>query len=320
MIMAIDQGSTKTSVVFVSPNGKIAASAETGGACYFISGVDAAFNEIQNALEKSGVKQKDITRIFGGIAGANWSDEIEMLTKEFQTRFGVRDVSVCNDCVPALRGGTDKQNGIVLCAGTGFNGAVMTDGIIRHVFNNYVDAADQGGGALGGRALTAVFESFLGIRDKTILTQTLMDYFGYNEIDQLILGRDRGRLRHPVKTIAPIVADAAFKNDSVALDVIREFSESIARYAQGSLKKFDLTGKDCDIVLSGGVFKSEHSLFMETISAQVHSVSSQAHVVNAKFEPVVGAALFGLNEAGASQEVLETCRQSASESGFLRIK
>ena len=318
--MTIDQGSTKTQVVFVSPNGKINAGVTTGGACYFLVGVETAFKEIQLALEKAGVKQSDITRIYGAIAGANWPDEIEMLTKEFQTRFGVRDVSVYNDCVAALRGGTDKPDGIVLCAGTGFNGAVMTDGKIRHVFNNYVDAADQGGGALGGRALTAVFESFLGIREKTILTRMLMDYFGYDEVDKLLLGRDRDRLKHPVKTIAPIVVEAAFKNDAVAQDVIYEFSKSIARYAQGSLKKFNLAGKDCDIVLSGGVFKSEHPLFMETISAKVHRVSAQAHVVNAQYEPVVGAALFGLGEAGASKDALDICRQSADELGLRRKK
>ena len=316
--MAIDQGSTKTSAVFVAAGGRIAAEATTGGACYFSVGVEKAFAEIGAAFQKTGVSPKDITRIYGGIAGANWPDEIEMLTREFRTRYGVQDVSVSNDCVAALRGGTDKKDAIILCAGTGFNGAVMTDGRVRHVFNNYVEAGDQGGGALGGRALQAVFESYLGIREKTVLTPMLMEYFGYDEVDALLLGRDRNRLKFPVKTIAPIIDEAAFKNDTVALDVIVEFSKSVARYALGSLRKYDLKGKDCDVVLSGGVFKSRHPLYTETIAAELRRVSNRARVVNAEYEPVVGAALFGLEEAGAPPEALEACKRSARESGLVR--
>ncbi|MCL2880877.1 MAG: hypothetical protein FWF29_11595, partial [Treponema sp.] len=278
MIMAIDQGSTKTSVVFVSAEGKIAASVTTGGACYFSVGVEAAFREIHSAVEKAGVPVHDIRRIYGGIAGANWPDEIEMLKRELGAHFGVQDVSVSNDCVVALRGGTDKPDAIVLCAGTGFNGAVMTDRHIRHVFNNYVDSNDQGGGALGGRAFQAVFESFLGIREKTVLTPMLMEYYGYERLDQLLLGRDRSKLKYPLQAAVAILTEAASRNDPVALDVIFRFSKSIARYATGGLKKYHLVGKDCDIVLSGGVFKSEHPLFYETISSEVHRVSTQAHV------------------------------------------
>jgi len=196
----------------------------------------------------------------------------------------------------------------------------MTDGRIRHVFNNYVAPADQGGGALGGRALQAVFESHLGIRESTVLTKMLLEYYGYNDVDRLLLGRDRGTLKYPLKNAAAVLIEAAFRNDTVALDVIFEFSKSIARYAAGSLKKYGLTGKDCDIVLSGGVFKSEHPLFFETISAEVHRVSSQARVVNAEYEPVVGAALLGLAEAGGRPEDLEVCRQSARSLGLLRKK
>jgi len=271
-------------------------------------------------LHSAGVSKNGITRIYGGIAGANWPEEIDMLTREFRARFNARNVSVSNDCVVALRGGTEKSDAIVLCAGSGFNGAVMVDGRIRHVFNNYVDPADQGGQALGGRALQAVFESHLGIRGKTVLTQKLMDYFGYGEVDQLLLGRDRGKLKYPLQTAVPILIDAALQNDAAALDIIFSFSTSIARYAAGSLKKYGLIGKDCDIVLSGGVFKSEHPLFFETIAAEIHRVSSQACVVNAEYEPVVGAALLGLEEAGVPPQALETCRQSARELGLVRKK
>jgi len=323
MILAIDQGSSKTSAALVSMNGTILASATSGGACYFCDGVETAFKEIHKAVglaaEKAVLYPLEITRVYGGIAGANWPDEIEMLKKEIQTRFNTQNVDVCNDCVVALRGGTDKPNAIILCAGTAFNGAVMTDGKIRYVFNNYIAPADQGGGALGSRALQAVFDSHIGIREKTVLTKMLLVYYGYDNTDQLLLGRDRNRLKYPLQTIAPLLMEAACQNDGVALEIITEFAKSIARYATGGLKKYDLSGKDCDIVLSGGIFKSKHPLLVETISAEIRRVSCQARVVNAEFEPVVGAALFGLIEAGAKAGEIEQCKKSARTLGLVRI-
>jgi N-acetylglucosamine kinase-like BadF-type ATPase len=322
ILLAVDQGSSKTTAAFVSEQGTILAATTVGGACYFIDGVEVALEKISSAAsllaEKAGASVTDITHVYGGIAGANWPDEIDMLTNAFTERFNTHNATVCNDCVVALRGGTDKPDGVVLCAGTGFNGAAMSGGKIRHVFNNYVSAADQGGGALGGRALQAVFESYIGIREPTVLTRRLMEYYGYTHVDQLLLGRDRNRLKYPLHTTVEILLEAARQNDPVALDVIVEFSKSIARYATGSLKKYDLTGKDCDIVLSGGVFKSDIPLFFETISAEVHLVSVQARIVNAEFEPIVGAALLGLSEAGASTEANDVCKKNARTLGLTR--
>ena len=322
MILAVDQGSSKTAAVLVSEQGAILASATAGGSCYFSDGVETAFEKINTAAklsaEKAGCSVADISRIYGGIAGANWPEEIDMLTDTFAGRYKTKNVTVCNDCVAALRGGTDKPEAIVLCAGTGFNGAVMSGGKIRHVFNNYIAAIDQGGGALGGRALQAVFESHIGIREQTALTQKLLEYYGYTQVDQLLLGRDRGRLKNPLHTAVPVLLEAARQNDAVALDVIVEFSKSIARYAAGSLKKYGLTGKDCDIVLSGGIFKSENPLFIETVSEEVHRVSAQALIVNAEFEPVIGAALLGLSKAGAPAEAHDVCKENARVLGLVR--
>lgn len=322
MILAIDQGASKTSVALVSTQGEILATATAGGACYFSVGIETAFREIHAAVgqaaEKAGLSPDGITRVYGGIAGANWPDEIEMLTEQMHTHFNTRNVNICNDCVIALRGGSDKPDGIVICAGSGLNGAVKADGEVRYVFNNYVSAADQGGGALGGRAVEAVFESHIGFREKTILTGRILEYYGYDNVDQLLLGRDRGTLKYPLRTVVNVLLEAADENDRVAQDVIYEFSKSVARYAAGGLRKFGLIGKDCDIVLSGGVFKSCNPLFFETISAEIHRVSVQARIVHAKYEPVVGAALLGLGEIGASPEAIALCKQNARKFGLIR--
>jgi len=317
MVLAIDQGASKTAVVLLSGDGKIHAAKTTGGACYFSSGVEVAFGLICNAAkaaaQEAGVVLTDIRKIYGGIAGANWPDEVKMLTRETKARFGVSDVTVVNDCVVALRAGTCKPNAIVLCAGSEFNCAVMAGGEVRHVYNNYISVNDAGGLALGSRSIQAVFDSHLGIRGRTALTKLIMEHFGCATHDELLLWRDRGRLMHPLNTIVPLLMAAAYDNDAVALDIIREFSCAIARYAVGGLRTYNLIGQDCDIVLSGGVFKSGHPLLYDTIAREVHGVSSQANIVPAEFEPVVGAALFALEDSA-----VVTCMESARKCGLTR--
>lgn len=315
MLFAVDQGASKTQALLLTEDGSILSAATTGGACYFAVGVETAFQALLEAAEQvtslAGKSLSDITSVYAGMAGANWPDEFAMLHEEWKKRFHVEHVTVSNDSIIALRAGSGRENGIVLCAGSAFNCAVQVDGRAEEVLNNYVEGNDQGGTALGDRTLQAVFESRLGIREETVLTGRLLEYFGYDDVTALLLGRDRKTLRHQRRTVVPILLKAAEENDRVALDVVSEFSRSVSRYATSSLRRYGLVGKDCDVVLSGGVFKAETPLFFETIASEVHCVSQQARVVNAEFEPVVGAALLGLREIGAAPSALERCVQDA---------
>lgn len=322
MILAIDQGSSKTEACLVGLDGAILGIGRAGGACYFSVGMEAALREIQQAaqqaLKVAGAGMSDVTRLSGGIAGANWPEEVEMLTRTLSEQFGVADVVVYNDCVPALYGGTSVPNAIVLCAGSGFNGAVKVNGEIRLVLNNYVDTRDQGSLGLCQRALEAVFESHVGIRPETLLTHELLVFFDLPDVDRLLLARDRRTLSKPTHLAAPSVLRAARANDPVALDVILAFSRSIARYACGALRRFDLIGKQCDVVLSGGLFKADNPLFREIIAAEVHRTSQQARVLEARFEPVLGAALMGLDACKAGADARKVCRDQARQCGLIR--
>jgi len=324
-ILAIDQGATKTAVVIAQNNGTIMGAGLAEGACHFTAGVEKALEVISlatdNALRQADLRLSNIERISAGLSGANWPDEIEMLQSRLRSLFSISEVEVCNDCIVALRGGTDKPNGIVLCAGSGFNSAVMIDGKIRTVLNNYIEMSDQGGDALGARVLNTIFRSRIGIQAETGLTAEVMEYFGYNDIDHLLLAFQRNQLEKPLKNIAFILFKQADMNDRVALIIVYEFAKSISRYATASIEKYRMAGMDCDVVLSGGIFMAKNPLLVETISTQVHRVSSRAHVVNARFDPVVGALLMGLDRMyGNNEAVKDNCKKSAKKLGLLRFQ
>lgn len=324
-ILAIDQGGSKTAALVAGNDGSILGIGTGFGACHFSAGVETAMTAVaiasREALSQASMALTDITLISAGLAGANWPDEIQMLEAELRQRFGVENVAVYNDCVIALSGGTDNPNAIVLCGGTGLNCAVSTDTGVLRVYNNYIDDLDQGGGSLGARALLAVFQSQIGIQPPTVMTKMALDFFGLDSVDALLLAYQRNQLKKPLKDMAFLLFEAAGQCDQVALDVIYAFGESLSRYVIAGARMYGLIGKPFDVVLSGGIFKAKLPLLMDVISALVHRVAPYANVINAQYEPVIGAAIMGLARAqGGCIEacVRDTCHRSAEKLGLMR--
>lgn len=293
IILAIDQGATKTQALVADEQGHILGTGLDRGACHFMDGMGKAMFAVQGAadkaIEQAGIKKEDVCRVSGGLAGANWPDEIENLEKNLEKIYIGAKVSVCNDCVPALYAGTTCANAVILCAGTHFNAAVLKNRELVWIYNNYTESIDQGGRSLAIRAMEGVLRSVTCMGPETSLKQRAMDFFGYDEILPMVLDFSRGNIRTPLKDFVKTVDEEAMRGDKVALDAQYEFARSLSRYAIGALKKYELIGTETDIVLSGGVFKAQSPVMVDAISTEVHRVSPTARIVEAVYEPVVGA-------------------------------
>jgi N-acetylglucosamine kinase-like BadF-type ATPase len=325
-VLAIDQGGSKTVALVSDREGNVLGAGTGFGACHFTDGLDKAMAAVKmavdQAMEQSGMGYQDIDSISAGLAGANWPDEFALLEKALQERFSVQNVTVYNDCLIALRGGTDNSNAIVLCGGSGLNCAVTTDTGVVKVYNNYVDDMDQGGGSLGARALLAVFQSEIGILPPTVLRQMSLDFFELDNVDDLLLGYQRRLLKKPLKEVAFLLFEAADQCDTVALGVLYDFGVSLSRYVVAGAQRYGLTNRPFDVVLSGGIFKARNTLLQETICAQVHRAAAAATIINADYEPVVGALVMGLEKVSGSKPgdaVRDNCRRSAEKIGLMRI-
>lgn len=323
-ILAIDQGVSKTSVLIVSESGKILGKGRSEGACHFTMGLkkagDAIMAAAADALGQAGLTIDDISRVSAGLAGANWPDEIVMLRNEMKRLFNVEHASVWNDCVVALRAGTDADNAIVLCSGSGMNCAVFLGGQLHAVYNNYVELMDQGGEGLGGRVLNAVFHSYMHVTEPTSLTKRVMDYFENNDMDSLLLAYQRHQLKKPIKDLSVILFEEAGHNDPASLEIIYSYGKSISKYVISAIRKYDIDPEDCIVTLSGGVFKAQNPLLFEALCAHVHRIYSNLKVEQARYEPVVGAALMELDKLGAKDDSAHRlCKEEADKLGIVRI-
>jgi len=322
-IVAIDQGSSKTSALVALKDGRILGEGRSEGACYFTMGLEKAksaiMKAVSQALAESGLTVNDISVVIGGLAGANWPDEIEMLENEMKSLFKVKNAYVWNDCVIALRAGTDSDCGIVLCCGSGMNSAVAVDGEISYVFNNYIESMDQGGQGLGHRVFQAVFQSHMKVIRPTSLTKRIMDYFGYEDMDALLLAYQRGKLAKPIKDVALLLFEEANNNDEEALEIIYSYGKSISKYVISAVRRYDIDTKKCEVVLSGGIFKTDNPLLVETVCTHIHRVYSDLKIIQARYEPVVGAVLMGLDmveEKNGRAHI--TCKEEAEKRGLVR--
>lgn len=300
-VLGIDQGASKTHAMVADELGVILGMGQSGGACHSTNGMETAMAKIQEAtrqaLEQSGLEAGQLSAVTAGMTGLDWDFEKELLTNELQTRFPGQKVSVVNDCIIAMRAGTNNEKACVLCAGSGLNCAVRNDGEHEYVFGFYIADKDQGGTALGQRAVQAVLDAQSGLGEPTLLSGMLLDYFGLSSVDELLYQTVIRRIG-PAETIKlpPLIEQAAAQNDAVALEIFNSYGRDIARYAIAGMKRLHLLGEPVDVVLSGSIFKCKLPILQDAVAAEIHRCAAHAVVVNCRYEPIVGAVLLALEE------------------------
>lgn len=322
-ILALDQGQTKTIALVLSEEGGILGTGMAGGASHYKDGLEKASAMMQEAarcaISQAGLSERDILEVCGGIAAANWPEEISMLQEEMKRVFRVEKVKVLNDCVIALRAGTDSDDAIVLCTGSGMNSAVFAGGKLQLVYNNYIDMFDQGSEGLGARAFKAAFESHMGYRPPTTLGERLMEHFKIYDMDRLMLAFYRNQLPGPLKEVAEIVFEEASHNEPAALEVIYSFGKSISQYVTGAVRRFGVDPAKFRVILSGGVFKNPNPLLYETVCSQIHRAYANIKIEQSFYEPIIGAALAVLDERGPKTDAAHVrCKKDAEELGLVR--
>ncbi|MGE5598014.1 MAG: N-acetylglucosamine kinase [Bacteroidota bacterium] len=299
-LLGIDQGGSKTAAAVADRDGRLLGVGYAGGACHTYDGLQRAMAMVvqaaAGALARAGLTASQIELVVAGMTGADWPEEYDLLRAALADTLGIGNVSVVNDCLIAMRGGTDLPYGAVLCAGSGLNAAVKSlDGRL-FIFGYYVDDEDQGGTALGRRAIRAVVAAEAGLDPPTSLTRAVLRYFNLRTVEELLRNRVGGALAaKDIAGLAPLVIAEAGAGDPAAAGLIAEFGRSIARYAVAGLRRFAMLDMAVEVVLSGGVFKGGGSMLAGAVAAAIRAAAPKAVAIDARLEPVVGAVLMALD-------------------------
>jgi N-acetylglucosamine kinase-like BadF-type ATPase len=319
IFLGIDQGGSKTIAVLFDREGNLISIGTGYGACFYYDGLPFAMEAIRQAVKEAltngNCRMDEIESVTAGIAGINWQEEERMVHEALRDALQHPIVKVYNDCLIALRAGTDNGDCAVLCAGTRFNAAIRNRDGVQKVYNSYVDRLDQGGEGLAERIFRAVFDAEIGISPPTRLTEKVLSFFGRDSVETLLYDLPRNKLERSPKDMTFLLFELADESDEAANSIVQDFAKRICSYVTAGIAGLGMVEYEMDVVLTGGVFKTRSLLLLDTIRSEIHKVAPRARIVSARYEPVIGAVKMGLDTIYGGEipaKVLDNCHMSAT--------
>jgi N-acetylglucosamine kinase-like BadF-type ATPase len=134
---------------------------------------------------------------------------------------------------------------------------------------------------------------------RTVLETAVPAHFGLG--DPLAVSRALHERRMPASRLAELAAVVyeVSDEDPVAAAIIRRLADEVIAFALATLNRLELTAADPDIVLGGRLLRALPPAIVETVTQVVRETAPAARIVVASSEPIVGAALLGLDAIGA---------------------
>lgn len=253
------------------------------------------------------------------LAGADLPADDRRIAAALKKRgFTIEDV-VRNDTFAVLRAGSERGWGVAVVCGYGINcSGVAPDGrTVRFPAIGPV-SGDWGGGIdIGGYALWHAVRAEDGRGDHTVLGRLVPEYFGMKDPIEVTEAIHLGRLRgERVVELAPTVFRAAGEGDAIARSIIDRQADEVVAMAGSAIGRLGMTELDVEVVLGGGIFRTDDRDFFERIDAGLRSVARAARMVALTVPPVVGAALLGLDRLGSDARASGRVRDALTHRRF----
>lgn len=321
-LLGIDQGGTKTAAAVMGEDGRILGSALVKGSYFPIFGVSPALDRMEEAaglaVEQAGIRQEDVSLLTAGVSGIDWPGEDKMMEEALRDRMKWERIIACNDMINAFYTVRGISHGMVLCAGTGMNGAIIDERGRQFVFGDYMEEMMQGGSGLAQRAIRKVFDAQMGLCQETALTDLFLTYAGVDTVDQLLhMYMTKEGFSGKIRYLTPEILKLAGQGDGETCSVIEAFANRTVSFVFAGFRKMELMPDREKIILAGSVFKGEDNYLTRQILCKIKEKEPEAEVVKAQYEPVVGACVMGLRALHLYGEELEqNIAVSAKEKGL----
>lgn len=321
--LGVDGGATKTRAVLADDEGRVLGVGNSGPANHQTvgpEGTEAALREaFSKALAASGLPVEAVRGAVLGLAGADYAADFELLSRVSRLVFTDVPFRVVNDCWVALRSGTRSGWGVVSIAGTGSNTAGRNPAGREHI----VMGMDYTFGTRGGawdivrEALHRAFRASQNAGPATRLTSELPESLGSPDMNTL---RERAYSEGPdsfgfMLHMAPMVFELARQGDAVCQDVLITIGSAQGEEAAGVIETLEMTDMAVEVVLAGSVWNGQCPLMMDAFTLALHRKAPAARPKRSEFQPVIGAYLMALEQAGT--EVTPRHYQNLQKSAFL---
>jgi N-acetylglucosamine kinase-like BadF-type ATPase len=315
LALAVDGGNSKTDLALVGANGTVLATVRGPGSSPQRIGVDGCLEVLERLVGEAGDRARldgrtaDVGEIL--IAGADLPEEEQALRGALEERNWARSVAVANDTFAVLRAGTERGWGVAIVCGAGINCiGVGPDGRQARFPALGAISGDWGGGEdLGLAGLAAAARSADGRGPKTTLERAVPAHFGLRTPADVATAIHLRRLpSQRLVELAPIVlAEAA--GDSVARSLFDRLVNEIVAMGRVAMARLDLLKESVEILLGGGLLRSDHGDLATAVGSEVRAVAPHADVRVIGSPPIVGAALLALDQLGADDRARARLRR-----------
>ena len=299
-IIGVDGGGTKTKVVLSNTQGRIIKKITVGPAHIRNIGLEKTVIRIVQAVEKL-LKRKNHPKVIATSIALTCLEEeykgyekrIKKMISKFKGRNSLGRVFVISDQLEALWSVTEKQQGVVLIAGTGS---------VVHGWNNRQEVKIGGWGFLddegssfwvGRRTFEAILKDVDGRGKKTLMTSLFFEKKrNLQQKEKFIRAIYENNFVRNVSLMSKITARAAQKGDEIAQNILKEGAKEIFSGASIVITKLRFK-REFPVILVGSMFKSD--IYLEIIKNNIYRNFPEAKVVFVK-EPVKGAINFALKK------------------------
>jgi N-acetylglucosamine kinase-like BadF-type ATPase len=313
--LAIDGGNSKTDVAMVDGDGTLLALVRGPGMPLRLGEptVQVIADLIREAAEQAGRPAADgpvAGHLVACVANADLPVEERELERMLRERAWAETTQVANDTFAVLRGGLDdvaaagpeQYWGVAVTCGTGINcSGLGPDGSTARFLALGMTTGDWGGGGgLGLEAQWYAVRAADGRGPATVLEQAVPAFFGLTDPLQVAEGLHLGEIAWDrLAGLAPIVLESADAGDQVARSLVRRLADEIFLLVKSVVTRLGLSDRPVPVVLGGGVITSGNELLLGSIRRQIAADYPDARVRVLRQAPVAGAALLGLDSAGA---------------------
>jgi N-acetylglucosamine kinase-like BadF-type ATPase len=274
-VLAIDGGNSKTDVALVGADGTLLALASGGGSCAQNIGVDGTMAILGDLVER-----------VAALAGLD----------------------------PAARPLAEHAAwGVAVVCGAGINCVgVAPDGRQARFPSLGTISGDWGGGGfLGKEVLWWAVRGEDGRGPRTALRRAAPAHFGLRTAAELTEAIHFGRIAEErLGELMPVLFRVAAAGDRVARRLVDRLADEVVIMATVALRRLGLLDDELDVVLGGGILTARDPALMRRIETRLAAKAPRARPRVTSVPPVVGAALLGLDRAGAGPDAERRLRAS----------
>jgi N-acetylglucosamine kinase-like BadF-type ATPase len=195
------------------------------------------------------------------------------------------------------------------CAGVGPDGRTVRFPALAELSGDFT----PGGSWLGTRALGLAIRAADGRGAPTMLRERVAAHFGLVDAEAVLTAMYTGELGYGrVFELARVLLEAARDGDGPAREAADMLADEIGIFATAAITRLGVEGDAVEVVLGGGIFETDDTLFHERVAASIHAVAPRAVLLRLDAPPVLGAALIGLDVVGADDSAKAKVRAALS--------